>query len=461
MYQKIRKRVALALACVCLIAGMPIEAPAATKPINTVNIKISSKIRPGQRLPAIQIGSGSAAEDGIVVAESGSHFTVREATWLDSSAKDVVAADQPRMKVVLAPEDVSEYYFLASYKASNVKISGGSFVSAKREGDELAVTLRLNPIKGSYDPPKDAYWHEKNLGEARWTKPENSSGYYEVHLRRGSKTVFQIAKTSSVSYNFYPYMTEPGLYSFRIRTIPGTDFQTQYGKRSDWIDSGELEIGERYVSDGKGQKASSGSKVKKGTEETTGWFKEGNLWKYRYPTGELSTERWEDINGKWYYFDGNSNMVTGWRIVGTEQYFFHDSGEMAVGWNRIGGVWYFFRTAEEEDGHAFGSMVSDGWRVIGPYYYFFNRDGSMYTGWLKQGEKWYYLNALDNGLQGAMFTGWIRRDEKTYFADDNGEIVEGWYQIDGLWYYFYPGSGEMARDTQIDGFPIDSDGIWR
>ncbi len=43
----------------------------------------------------------------------------------------------------------------------------------------------------------------------------------------------------------------------------------------------------------------------------------------------------------------------------------------------------------------------------------------------------------------------------------NGEVVEGWYQIDGLWYYFYPGSKEMARDTQIDGFYIDSNGVWR
>jgi len=106
-------------------------------------------------------------------------------------------------------------------------------------------------------------------------------------------------------------------------------------------------------------------------------------------------------------------------------------------------------------------MVSSGWRVIGGYYYYFNQDGTIYTGWLNLDNKWYYLNVLDNSLQGAMFTGWIIRDEKTYFADFNGEVVEGWYQIDGLWYYFYPGSKEMARDTQIDGFYIDSNGVWR
>ena len=124
------------------------------------------------------------------------------------------------------------------------------------------------------------------------------------------------------------------------------------------------------------------------------------------------------------------------------------------------GKWYYFRP-EKEDGRSQGTLVTSGWRVIGGYYYYFNDDGSAYTGWLKKDGKWYYLNTLDNSLQGAMFTGWIRRDEKTYFADSNGEMVEGWYEIDGAWYYFYPGSGEMAYNTEINGFHVDSDGVWR
>ncbi len=460
MYQKVRRWTAWILVCLCLATWMPVESLAATKSISSVSVRISSKIKAGQKLPDIEIGSGSAPEGGILVTEKGSHFKVIEASWMDSASKEVVAADEPRMRVVLEPDDVSEYYFLASYKGSSVKVSGGTFVSAKREGDNLVVTLRVNPIKGEYDSPKDAYWNDKNLGQAQWEKPENGSGYYEVELRKGNKKVFSVEKTSGTSYNFYPYMTEEGEYFFRIRTIPGTEFQTQYGKRSDWLDSGGLEIGERYVSDGKGRKDASGSKVVKGTDETVGWFKDGSLWRYRYPSGELASNIWENLDGRWYYFNENSTMVTGWQSIGGHQYFFYDSGEMAVGWVRPGDVWYYFRP-QEEDGSPSGSMVSGGWRVIGPYYYYFNENGSLYTGWLRLGEKWYYLNTLDNGLQGAMFTGWIRRDEKTYFADSNGEMVEGWYQIDGSWYYFYPGSGEMARDTWIDGFYIDSDGVWR
>ena len=458
MDQKIKRVMALALAFLCL-AVTPAETWAATKPMNSISIKISSKIKPGDKLPGIEIGSGNAPDGGILVGQKGSHFTVTSASWVDSSSKEVVAAAEPRMSLTLEPDDVSEYYFLASYKASNVKVSGGSFVSARRDGDNLVVTVKVNPIRGEYDMPRDAYWNEKNLGEAKWEKPENGSGYYEVQLLRNDKNVFKVEKTSASNYNFYPYMTQTGEYTFKIRTIPGTDFQKSYGKQSDWLESGQLVITERYISDGKGQQNSKSTAVK-GVEDTVGWIKEGNVWRYRYPSGDFKTGGWERIDDKWYYFNNSGIMVTGWQDIGGFWYYFHGNGEMALGWAKVNGKWYYFRP-EKEGVYPEGSMFSKGWRVIAGYYYYFNQDGSVFTGWLKENGKWYYLNVLDNSLQGAMFTGWIRRDEKTYYADSNGEMVEGWYQIDGLWYYFHLGSGEMARNTEIDGFYLDSDGVWR
>ena len=225
------------------------------------------------------------------------------------------------------------------------------------------------------------------------------------------------------------------------------------------MESGELEITDRYVSDGKGQQ-SKDSSVVKGTTGKVGWFEEGGVWGYRYPDGRLYQDCWQEIDGYWYYFNADGNMLTGWQSIGGKRFYLHGSGQMALGWVRISDLWYYFRP-ETEGEEPKGSLVSPGWRVIGPYYYYFNEDGSLYTGWLREGDKLYYLNTVDNSLQGAMFTGWIRRDEKTYFADSNGEILEGWNQIDGSWHYFYPGTGEMAHDTTIDSFYIDSDGIWR
>ena len=122
MYQKVRRWTAWILVCLCLATWMPVESLAATKSISSVRVRISSKIKAGQKLPDIEIGSGSAPEGGILVTEKGSHFKVIEASWMDSASKEVVAADEPRMRVVLEPDDVSEYYFLASYKGSSVKV---------------------------------------------------------------------------------------------------------------------------------------------------------------------------------------------------------------------------------------------------------------------------------------------------------------------------------------------------
>lgn len=457
MFRIMKKNIGLIVVSLCLLLGMPFEALADTKPIKSVSIKISSKVEAGDSLP--EIGIESTSGDGVQVSTGSSYYTIVDAEWADKKSDATTIGSEPRMTVTLGPEDVSDHYFLANYKSSSVSVSGGTFVSARRDGNNLVVTLRLKPLKGEYDSPQDIFWNDSNLGEIRWEEGENKSGYYEVQLLRDGKNVQKIEKTSSKNYNFYPYMTKAGDYTVKIRSIPGTDAQAKYGKRSEWLESGELHITDRYVSDGKGQQAPN-STAKKGTQETVGWFKEQNIWKYRYPDGRMCMNGWFDINGLWYFFDGNANMLTGWIEVGGQKYYLNQGGDMAVGWVRPDNVWYYFRP-EAEGQSPVGSMVSSGWRIINGYYYYFNQDGSLYTGWLEQNGKWYYLNALDNSLQGALFTGWIRRDGKTYFTDSNGEMVEGWYEIDGHWYYFYPGSGEMAHDTQINGMVINSDGIWQ
>lgn len=454
-----RKVTALLLVCMAVMAPAHLaQAADASKAINKVSVRVSSKLEPGSSLPTIEIGTGTPEDGGVRVSAGNSKYHVSAAEWFDKGNKELKAADEPQMRVTLEPEDVSEDYFLASYKASDVKISSGSFVSARRNGDNLVVTLRVQGIKGDYDAPKDAYWYEDRLGEARWEKPENTSGYYELQLYRDEKSVFKVSKVSAVKYNFYPYMTEAGEYTFKVRTIPGTDIQKKYGKNSDWLESGELEITDRYVSDGKGQQNSNSSMVK-GTD-TVGWVKEEERWIYRLPDGNQCRGGWAEINGQWYFFDMDGYMASGWRQIDGKWYYLYSSGEMAVGWSRIDGKWYYFHNGTDGDQTA-GAMAAPGWQVIGSWYYFFNEDGSLYTGWLQQNDKYYYLNELDNSLQGAMFTGWLERDGKTYYMDNNGERASGWCQIDGSWHYFYPESGEMARSTQISGFAIDEYGVWR
>ena len=71
-----KRAVVLALACLCL-ACMPLESLAATKPINSVSVKVSSKLKAGDTQPGISIG-GSAADGEVQVSSSGSYYTVTD-----------------------------------------------------------------------------------------------------------------------------------------------------------------------------------------------------------------------------------------------------------------------------------------------------------------------------------------------------------------------------------------------
>ena len=62
-------------------------------------------------------------------------YSVSEAEWTDKSSNELKASEEPQMKVTLEPEDVSEDYFVSSYKKANVKISGGNLcVCQERRG---------------------------------------------------------------------------------------------------------------------------------------------------------------------------------------------------------------------------------------------------------------------------------------------------------------------------------------
>ncbi|MBP3925889.1 MAG: N-acetylmuramoyl-L-alanine amidase family protein [Clostridium sp.] len=103
-----------------------------------------------------------------------------------------------------------------------------------------------------------------------------------------------------------------------------------------------------------------------------------------------------------------------------------------------------------------GSPAADGWRYLQGVWYYFDRDGCAATGWRELNGKWYYMDA-----QGRMQTGWLKLEDKTYYLDSTGAMAVGWYQMSpGVWYYFYQ-DGSMARETEIDGYVLGSDGVMR
>ena len=75
------------------------------------------------------------------------------------------------------------------------------------------MVLRVNGVKGTYEAPKEAEWGN-GKGKATWKAPDDKTGYYDVILYKGSTVMKKLEDYNGTSYNFYPYMTKEGDYTF-------------------------------------------------------------------------------------------------------------------------------------------------------------------------------------------------------------------------------------------------------
>ena len=238
------------------------------------------------------------------------------------------------------------------------------------------------------------------------------------------------------------------------------------------------------------------------------WKKDSNGWKYVYADGSFPKDNFAKIGNRWYYFNEEGYMITGWKQVGKTNYYFDGNGYMAIGWKQIDGEYYFFTGS--------GAMAT-GWRQISGKHYYFKSNGVMATnswigdsyvgadgawdptavkaGWKKENAGWKYIHADGSftkddfekigsrwhyfDADGYMVTGWMTVDTDKYYFDGNGYMIIGWKQIDGA-YYFFSGTGAMvtgwktiggekyyfgtdgvmATDTWIEDSYVGPDGAW-
>ena len=122
---------------------------------------------------------------------------------------------------------------------------------------------------------------------------------------------------------------------------------------------------------------------------------------------EASMGSWKsDANGWWYDLDGS----------------------YARGWREIDGYWYFF--------------TSTGYMDYSEY-----RDGC----WLNADGTW--NTAYSGGHWASDSTGWWYTDNSGWYP------VSTWLWIDGSCYYF-KASGYIAHDEYVDGYYLDSSGVY-
>lgn len=321
------------------------------------------------------------------------------------------AGDIPKVSIELAAE---EGYYFNSINASGAHIRGADYVTSKKSDAKrsLTMTVKLKGVKGTLDRVEDAYWEEKPLGKARWAKVEGASSY-EVKLFCDGSMVYHVPRTNSVSYDFFPYMTEAGDYYFKVRAVARLESESDYLKAGDWAESENQEItrkdaqaaGKRSVSTGvKGVNEKDGTGPQ---SQAPGWVQDQNGWWYKNEDGTYPVGKWNMIGDKWYLFDMNGYMLTGWQWKNDREYYLTSNGDMVTGWFQYNRIWYYL---DPEQGKLTGT-------------------------WLQQGDDWYYLNP-------------------------DGSMATGWLLSQGSWYYLDPRDGRMVKDQVVGEYYIGQNGIW-
>ncbi len=217
-------------------------------------------------------------------------------------------------------------------------------------------------------------------------------------------------------YAEWYYGTKNGALAKGWTTIGGTKyyFKDNYA----WANDEYLDINDdSYAFD------------KNGKTIKNNWYKlVSDIWVYLDKDGKAYKERWLPYNGKWYYFDLDGYMVTGYYNIwnkNTENYTaykFDENGVLMTGWEKIDNKWYYF-----------------------------DNNSNFAQGWKKIGNTWYYFDDF-----GKMMTGWQLIDGTYYYFENNGAMAANKW----VGNYYLQADGSMAKNTWIGKYHVNASGKW-
>ncbi len=305
----------------------------------------------------------------VKIPASAKYEISEEAEYYDTNDDEWERGEVPVIRVELRVKDFEKDRFTSSTKVTVSRFH--SSVKSKKvldNGETLRVDIKLRAVGGELEEVDDYWWDGRY---AAWSDIDDADKY-EVKLYRGSNNVATVTTTSN-RYNFYPYMTRSGNYTFKVRGISNSD-----GEKGTW--SGESD--EYYISEGDvyrgtppsdSSSSGSGSPSSNSGSPASGWAQDQNGWTYRLGDGNLARNTWIFVDNNWFYLGGNAYMLTDWIFVDNN--------------------WFYL------------NPVSDGTK------------GAMKTGWLNLGGTYYYLNPISDGTRGARMTSYQNIDGKWYFFD--------------------------------------------
>ena len=208
-----------------------------------------------------------------------------------------------------------------------------------------------------------------------------------------------------------------------------------------------------------------------GAMHERGWAKIDEKWYYATDSGKIIRNKWEKINGSWYRFDESGIMLSktiyndyllktsgamaekDWVQVDEKWYYASDLGKaIRDKWEKINGSWYSF--------HKDGDMLSSQWKEK----YYLKDSGAMaQSEWFfdKKYDSWFYLKSdgayAENQWQGSYYLksyGYMAKNEwifdksynAWYYLKEDGVYVTGNFTINGKNYSFQS-NGKWISDT--------------
>ena len=215
-----RKILLSALTVALLSAFAAVPAPAASKQkIGSVRLNAKNRIETGGSITRDGVVQGDPAKGELGVWVNADSYQLESVRVTGGVGDNLPVGSVISVEAVLRTTD-SDRSFSQTLSESDVHLSDNAVkvTELRRSKTRLIVGLRFPGIKGDFAEPEGVSWQKGALGQASWREPANTSGSYELVLRRGGDIVKRVFGVTGNSYNFYPYMTKSGNYSFRIRT---------------------------------------------------------------------------------------------------------------------------------------------------------------------------------------------------------------------------------------------------
>ena len=307
-YSKKRLIAAAMAGVLAMMSAFPGYA-ASRKKITSVSVSIKADIEPetdfGQEIIEIESSSNRYSVDGYEILNEGFYWT-----------EDMT----PEIRITLTADD--DYYFTALTKDKVTLKGGAEFKKSTRQQSSsvLLLDVTLSSLQNSLKDMEGITLSDNGI--ATWPAI-STAGSYEVRVYREGKIVGTSLETNTNSANCRERMMKPNeTYMVKVRAVNKYDPTV----KGDWTESNSVYISGEKVAQFKADPNASNVNTASGT--TGEWKQEADERWCRRADGTYPANKWEELGGKWYFFDENGYMKTGWIDWEGKSYYCSENGDM-------------------------------------------------------------------------------------------------------------------------------------